>query len=82
MGGLPEWAGAPVVVSVTSRLSSNVLAAPVTGLLALLGGGYALEIWENGSSRLTPVDVGMYADGWVEVDGKGIEEGAIIVVPR
>jgi peptidoglycan hydrolase-like protein with peptidoglycan-binding domain len=40
---LPEWTGAPVTVSITKKLASNVLAAPVTSLLALLDGGYALD---------------------------------------
>ncbi len=34
-----KWTGAPVIASVTKRLADDVLAAPVTSLLALLGGG-------------------------------------------
>jgi peptidoglycan hydrolase-like protein with peptidoglycan-binding domain len=79
---LPQWTGAPVTVSVTKRLASNVLAAPVTSLLALLGGGYALEVLEGESTRLVPVEAGVYDDGWVEVNGSGLEAGTEVVVPR
>ena len=79
---LPQWTGAPVTVSITKRLSSNVLAAPVTSLLALLGGGYALEVVERESTRLVPVEAGVYDDGWVEVTGSGLEAGTEVVLPR
>ena len=79
---LPEWTGAPVTVSITKKLANNVLAAPVTSLLALLGGGYALEVLDQESTRLVPVEVGIYADGWVEVNGAGLEAGTEVVVPR
>ena len=78
---LPEWTGATVTVSVTKKLASDVLAAPVTSLLAILGGGYAIEIIENGVSKLVPVSVGLYADGWVEINGDGIKVGTEVVVP-
>ena len=78
---LPEWTGATVTVSVTKKLASGVLAAPVTSLLAILGGGYAIEIIENSVSRLVPVSVGLYADGWVEIKGDGIKVGTEVVVP-
>ena len=62
---LHEWTGAPVVASITKKLADNVLAAPVPSLLALLGGGYALEVMEPGSTGLVPVQVGVYGGGWV-----------------
>ena len=77
----PEWTGATVTVSVTKKLASDVLAAPVTSLLAVLGGGYAIEIIENGLTKLVPVSVGLYADGYVEIDGDGIKEGTEVIVP-
>ena len=78
---LPEWTGATVTVLVTKKLASGVLAAPVTSLLAILGGGYAIEILENSVSRLVPVSVGLYADGWVEIKGDGIKVGTEVLVP-
>ena len=55
----------------------DVLHAPVTALLALAGGGYALE---RPDGELVPVTLGLVADGDVEVSG--IEDGAEVVVAR
>ena len=79
---LYEWTGAPVTVSITKNLAEGVLSVPVTSLLALLGGGYALEVIEPTSTRLVPVDAGVYADGWVEVTGLGLEAGIEVVTPQ
>lgn len=80
---LYEWTGAPVTVSITKQLAANVLAVPVTSLLALLGGGYAVEVHVSSvATRLVAVEAGVYADGWVEVTGVGLEVGAEVVVPR
>ena len=79
---LYEWTGAPVTASITKNLAEGVLSVPVTSLLALLGGGYALEVIEPTSTRLVPVDAGVYADGWVEVTGLGLEAGIEVVTPQ
>ena len=79
---LPEWTGAAVTVSVTKKIANNVLTTPVTSLLALLGGGYAIEIIENGVTNVVPVSVGLYADGWVEIAGEGLKPGLEVVVPE
>ena len=80
---LPEWTGATVTVSITKELAKNVLSVPVTSLLALLDGGYALEVRESGSmTKLVPVETGIYADGWVEVTGQGLEAGIEVVMPK
>ena len=80
---LPEWTGATVTVSITKELAENVLSVPVTSLLALLDGGYALEVQESGSiTKLVPVKTGIYADGWVEVTGQGLEAGTEVVMPK
>ncbi len=77
-----EWTGAPVTVSVTSSLADDVLAAPITSLVALMGGGYALEMAGQSGTNLVAVETGVYADGWVEVTGTGIDVGTEVVVPR
>ena len=71
-----------MVVSVTESVASNVLSAPITGLLALLGGGYALEVAENTGTRLVAVELGVYADNWVEISGNGLDENTLVVVPK
>ena len=79
---VPEWTGAPTTVSVTKDLAKNVLATPVTSLLALLGGGYALEILDGNSLKLVPVETGIYADGWVQIVGSDLKAGDKVVVAR
>ena len=79
---LHQWTGAPVTVSVTKDIAKNVLSVPVSALLALLGGGYGLEMIDTEMTRLISVDVGIYADGWVEVSGLEVKEGIRIMLPK
>ncbi len=73
---------APVDVEVTSESAENVLAVPVTALVALLGGGYAVEVVDSPErTHLVRVEPGLYAEGYVEVTGEGIDEGTQVVVP-
>ncbi len=78
-GGLDE---APVDVEVLDEAARNVLAVPVTALLALAEGGYAVEVGAGpGQTRLVAVEPGLYADGLVEIDAVGLEPGDRVVVP-
>ncbi len=69
---------APVSVELTREARRNVLAVPVTALLAQRGGAYAVELAGGG---LVSVETGVFADGWVEVSGGGLREGARVTVP-
>ena len=71
---------APVDVNVVTDSAEGVLAVPVTALLALLGGGYAVEVPDGETTRLVEVAPGMYADGYVEIEGE-LAEGDTVVVP-
>jgi peptidoglycan hydrolase-like protein with peptidoglycan-binding domain len=73
---------APVDVEVVTDSKEGVLTVPVTALLALLGGGYAVEVPEGETTRLVAVEPGMYADGYVEVAGGELAEGDTVVVPQ
>ena len=73
--------GAPVSVGLAAEISTRVLTVPVTALLALPGGGYAVQVAGDGSSRTVRVTVGQFADGLVEVRGRGLGEGDRVVVP-
>jgi peptidoglycan hydrolase-like protein with peptidoglycan-binding domain len=73
---------APVEVRVSTQTKANVLAVPVEALLALAGGGYAIEIVSANETRLVRVDIGAFADGYVEIAGAGVREGTRVVVPR
>jgi hypothetical protein len=75
---------APVQVSIISDTVKDVLSVPVNALLALAGGGYAVEVVEaRGAHRLIPVTTGLFDDsaGMVEVSGEGLAVGQNIVVP-
>jgi len=75
-----QWTGAVVTVLITQTLVEGVLAVPIPSLVALLGGGYGLEILEGDSTKLVAVETGVYDDGWVEVKGEGLTEGSKVVV--
>jgi hypothetical protein len=75
---------APVDVSITTASVSNVLAVPVNALVALAGGGYAVEEVEpTGVHQLVGVSVGLFDDaaGVVQVSGDGLAAGQRVVVP-
>ncbi|MGH9243471.1 MAG: efflux RND transporter periplasmic adaptor subunit [Acidimicrobiales bacterium] len=75
---------APVLVAITTAAVDNALVVPVTALLALAGGGYAVEIADaDGTRRLVPVELGVFDDasGLVQVTGSGVQAGEQVVVP-
>ncbi|MEE9206121.1 MAG: hypothetical protein V3U50_03960, partial [Acidimicrobiia bacterium] len=73
---------APVDVLVVTDSRSQVLSVPVTALLALAEGGYAVEVEQPGGSvGLVGVEPGLYTDGWVEVTTDGLAAGDLVVVP-
>jgi peptidoglycan hydrolase-like protein with peptidoglycan-binding domain len=74
---------APVSVSITTGSVARVLAVPVDALLALAGGGYALEVVEGYVHRLEAVTLGLFddAEGLVQVSGKDVAPGQRVVVP-
>ena len=77
--GLDE---APVEVEIVDDRAVDVLAVPVSSLLALSEGGYAVEIDAGGgTTTLVGVEVGMYADGFVEVTSNQLEAGMRVVTP-
>jgi hypothetical protein len=73
---------APVDVFLTKEARADVTAVPVTALLALKGGGYAVEVVDGTTTKLVAVEPGLYADGYVEVTGSGLDEGVHVVVPK
>jgi multidrug efflux pump subunit AcrA (membrane-fusion protein) len=76
------WTGTNVSIRVTTELVEQVMAVPVSALLALVEGGYAVEVQEtDGSTQLIAVETGMFADGLVEISGEGLSEGMNVVVP-
>ena len=76
-------AGVSVQVSLTTEEATNVLAAPISALLALSGGGYGVEVVEpSGAHHLVGVTTGLYSNTLVEVSGSGITAGTKVVVSQ
>ncbi len=73
---------APVIVELARETRRNVLAVPVTALIARPGGGYAVSVVRGGRARELPVQPGLFADGYVELTGGGVRAGDRIQVPR
>jgi hypothetical protein len=74
---------APVTVYITTGSASNVLAVPVTALVAQSSGGYAVDvIGAGGTQHLVPVTVGLVDDtsSLVQVTGN-LTPGEQVVVP-
>lgn len=63
---------APVTVRFTTTTRHGVLAVPVTALVALKEGGYALQRTDG---TLIAVTTGLFAAGRVEVSGPGVTAG-------
>jgi hypothetical protein len=69
-GGSSIPDGLPVAVVITTVAAEGVLAVPVEAVLALAEGGYALEVADgSGATRLVGVELGVFADGLVQVTG-------------
>jgi peptidoglycan hydrolase-like protein with peptidoglycan-binding domain len=74
---------APVEVYVTTQTRKGVLAVPVTALLALTEGGYAVETVDAaGQHHLVAVRLGVFSGGMVEVAGAGLRAGAKVVTAQ
>ncbi|MGW6929435.1 peptidoglycan-binding protein [Lentzea sp. NPDC054927] len=71
-----EFDSGPVRVRLTSTARQGVLAVPVTALLALREGGYAVQ---TASGQLVAVKTGLFAGGLVEISGGGLSEGMQVV---
>jgi hypothetical protein len=73
---------APVTVHIATTEASGVLAVPVGALLALSEGGYAVEkVTGQGTTALIGVHLGVFADGWVQVNGD-VKSGDVVVVAQ
>jgi multidrug efflux pump subunit AcrA (membrane-fusion protein) len=73
---------APVTVNITTATAKDVLAVPVGALVQLLDGGHAVQVKDGDQVRYVPVQLGLFAGGWVQVAGEGLAEGQTVVVAQ
>ena len=64
-----------MTVNVVSAQVRGVLAVPVSALVALAGGGYALEVVHGSAASLVAVHTGLFSDTLVQVSGAGLAAG-------
>jgi multidrug efflux system membrane fusion protein len=80
---IPALDGATVNVLFTERVRRGVLSVPLTALIAIGGGRFAVHAVGPGAARrqivVTP---GLAADGYVEVTGKGLRAGMTVETGR
>jgi peptidoglycan hydrolase-like protein with peptidoglycan-binding domain len=76
----PALRGASVDVVADVEERSDVLIVPVNALVVPEQGEYAVEVVEDGATRIVPVETGLFGDGQVEIEGDGIEEGTVVGV--
>lgn len=75
---IPALDGATVNVRFTQRVRKHVLSAPLTALIAIGGERFAVYAREGGARRQIVVTPGLAADGYVEVEGKGLRVGMTV----
>ncbi|RKS71742.1 putative peptidoglycan binding protein [Actinomadura pelletieri DSM 43383] len=76
------YALASVDVTFTAGTRENVLTVPVSALVALREGGFGVEVVRGATSSYVPVETGLFADGKVEISGRGVAAGTVVGVPK
>lgn len=80
VGSAPDiFDAAPVDIIVTESVNEGVLTVPVPALVALSGGGHAVELIVEGGTQLIEVELGDFVNDLVEVSGD-VREGDRVVM--
>ena len=68
-----------VDILIVDRLAAGATVVPASALVATDDGGFAVEVLSGTTTQFVAVTPGLFADGFVEVDG--IAAGTTVVVP-
>jgi len=68
-----------VPLRIVTAVHTNCLAAPTEGVVMDESGHSVIALVHGDEATQTPVQVGLREDGWVEVEGTGLKEGASVV---
>jgi peptidoglycan hydrolase-like protein with peptidoglycan-binding domain len=79
--GLGTLDQAPVTVTLVSASVESVLTVPVAALVALTEGGTGVQVVTGSTSHYVTVQLGMFANGRVQISGDGIVEGTLVGIP-
>jgi peptidoglycan hydrolase-like protein with peptidoglycan-binding domain len=79
---IPALDGATVNVLFTEQVRKSVLSVPLTALVAIGGDRFAVYVRDGAVRRQVVVKPGLAADGFVQVEGKGLEPGMKVEVGR
>jgi multidrug efflux pump subunit AcrA (membrane-fusion protein) len=75
---IPALDGATVNVRFVQEVRRQVLSVPLTALIAIGGGRFAVYVRGDGARERIVVTPGLAADGYVEVAGKGLRAGMTV----
>jgi multidrug efflux pump subunit AcrA (membrane-fusion protein) len=75
---IPALEGATVSIRFTQRVRKHVLSVPLTALIAIGGERFAVDVHGKGARQRVVVSPGLAADGYVEVEGKGLRAGMTV----
>ncbi|HKZ15368.1 MAG TPA: peptidoglycan-binding domain-containing protein [Solirubrobacterales bacterium] len=79
---IPALDGATVNVLFTQQVRKHVLSVPLTALVAIGGERFAVYAREGATRRQIVVTPGLAANGYVEVEGKGLRPGLTVEMGR
>ena len=72
---------APVDWTITKEVTPNALVVPASALIATVDGGFSVEVVNNGSTTLVPVEVGTFVDAFVQITAGSLKEGDRVRIP-
>ena len=88
-GAVPAWALLPatsglrpgqfVQLKIVTAVHTNCLAAPAESVVTDVAGQSVISVVKGDQATQMPVQPGLRENDWVEVEGKGLEEGVSVV---